>query len=127
MAERKLAQPVAVAVLPSASFFERLDDARQDWMKRAKRRGELGATELLGLLQHAFPNDAPKYPSVVTHWLKDEPSMPSIDNAYMLAVALGVNPTWLLLNTGPMRTEESVPAGSSHRRIDPKQRRRGVG
>lgn len=114
MADRRPAQPVAVSPLPEAGFFGRLDDARRDWMKRAGRRGEMGPTELHGLLQKAFPNEAPDHPSTVGHWLKDKdkdkkPSIPSLDNAYMLAVALGCRPSWLAFNDGPMHETPELP------------------
>lgn len=93
--------------LPSVGFFDRLEAAISYWLQRQGRRQSAGlkATELLGLLRETFPNDAPKFPSGVNHWLKENPSLPSIDNGYMLAVSLGVRPEWLVLNIGEMADE----------------------
>lgn len=87
--------------LPSKRFFVRLTDAIQAWEKRMGLVGKRGTRRALATaMSAAFADEAPTE-TALSPWINGT-SMPGLDNAYMLAVALGVRPAWLALGDGEM-------------------------
>ena len=68
------------------------------------KRGQ--ATKAYRALVEHFGDAAPER-NAISRW-KAGIFAPSVDNAYMLAVALGVRPAWLAFNDGEMTTGEKV-------------------
>ena len=87
--------------LPSVKFHDRLADAVQAWERRNGLVGKRGTRRALATaMSDAFKKAAPTE-TAISPWISGA-STPGIDNAYMLAVALGVRPAWLLLEDGDM-------------------------
>ena len=108
-----------MAGLPSKGFFGRLDDAVQAFEKRERLVGKRGARKALRTIMVERFEDAAPAESALSPWI-NHASMPGIDNAYMLAVALGVRPEWLAFGLGDIGEHaiDRLPPGSSRRRID---------
>jgi hypothetical protein len=116
--------------LPSKRFPERFADALQAWERRNGLVGKRGTRRALaGAMSRLFADAAPTE-TAISPWLSQS-STPGIDNAYMLAVALGVRPEWLMLNSGPMAmsTVTQDPHGRPLRGdvADRRQRREDAG
>jgi hypothetical protein len=100
--------------LPSSGLVARITKAMDSAFPPSEeegRRGQVAKTHRR--MVELFGEEAPER-NAVSRW-REGKFVAGLDHGYMLAVALGVRPAWLLLDDGPM-VSAALPQGTRRKR-----------